>query len=188
MLFLVILAGVAVALALMGGASAQTGGDHSAHTGAANGAAHTGAALDSLEITGAWVRPAPLGDNSAAYFTITNHGTAGVALIGAETDAARMAEIHETVMEVAVVDGRLVQNMQMRHMHELVIPAGASVSLRPGGLHVMLMGLTRDLEAGQSITLRLIAADGRHLDLVVPVSQGEPQEDEHLHEHGGHGH
>jgi len=131
-----------------------------------------GSSLDQLEVTAAWARPAPAGDNSAVYLTITNHGAADVVLVGAETDAAHMAEIHETVMEVAVVDGRLVQNMQMQHGDRLVIPAGGSVNLRPGGLHLMLIGLTRDLEVGQSITVRLVAADGSVLELAVPVSQG----------------
>ena len=135
-----------------------------------------GGSLDRLEISGAWARPAPAGDNSAVYFTITNHGTADVVLVAAETDAAHMAQIHETVMDVTMVDGRLVQNMQMHHIDRLVIPAGGSVSLRPGGLHLMLMGLTRDLEVGQSITVRLVAADGSVLELAAPVSQGLPEE------------
>src|SRR5690606_18645505 len=98
--------------------------------------AQAGGSFEHVEVTGAWVRPAPAGDNSAVYFTITNHGAADVVLVAAETDAARMAEIHETVMEVAMVDGRLVQNMQMHHVDSLVVPAGESVSLKPGGLHL----------------------------------------------------
>ncbi|HLT58711.1 MAG: copper chaperone PCu(A)C [Limnochordales bacterium] len=131
--------------------------------------------LDEVTISGAWARPARAGENSAIYMTIANPGPGDVELVHVETDAAEIAEIHETVLEVEVVDGRFTQEMHMHHMHSLVVPAGETVRLQPGGLHLMLIGLKQDLEEGQTILVRLMAADGSERELTVPVSQGEPR-------------
>ncbi|HEY8416595.1 MAG TPA: copper chaperone PCu(A)C [Limnochordales bacterium] len=170
-------AGVAPALnagSLLGPArAAETNvGDHAGH---GTSPAETGTSLEQVTITGAWVRPARAGETSAVYFSVANPGPADVEIVRVETDAAQLAEIHETVMEVQMVQGRLTQEMHMHHVHALVVPAGETVQLRPGGLHVMLIGLKQDLEEGQTIAVRLWAADGSHVDLTVPVSQGEPR-------------
>lgn len=131
--------------------------------------------LDQVIVEGVWARPAGAGENSAIYFAITNPGAEDVELIGVETDVANIAEIHETVMHMEMVEGRISQEMQMHHIHSLLVPAGETVKLQPGGLHLMLIGLKHDLEVGQTFMVRLLAADGSALNLEVPVSQGEPR-------------
>ena len=82
--------------------------------------------------------PAAMTGNAAAYMTIANAGSEADRLLGGTTDVAQVAEIHE----MSDVDGM----MQMRPLPEgLEIPGGGEVTLESGGLHVMLIGLIRDL-------------------------------------------
>ena len=107
-----------------------------------------------LEVTGARVRPAAvLGDGgvpvtSAAYFAIHNRGRRDDRLTGAGFAGARRVEIHETRVSP---DGLAT----MRPVSAVVVAAGQTVRLEPGGMHVMLMGLERSLVAGDSVSLWL---------------------------------
>ncbi|MEJ2546484.1 MAG: copper chaperone PCu(A)C [Gemmatimonadota bacterium] len=100
------------------------------------------------------VRPAAISEadfgtaNSAAYLRIRNLGTEGDRLIGADFDGARRVEVHET----RIGDDGLAM---MRPIEFLPIPPGAEVRLKPGGVHVMLMGLERPLVAGEDVELSL---------------------------------
>jgi copper(I)-binding protein len=93
--------------------------------------------------------------------TVNNPGPA-TAIVGVEGDVARNIELHTHVSG----DGGM---MQMRRLDRIELPTGAPVALAPGGLHVMLIGLTRDLLPGQSVTLQLRLADGRRHEVVAPV-------------------
>jgi copper(I)-binding protein len=85
--------------------------------------------------------------NGAAYMVIRNTGGADDALIGAASDVADMVELHETTMEGSMAG--------MHPVEAIPVPAGGSVSLEPGGYHVMLIGLKEELQVGQTITLTL---------------------------------
>src|SRR5690606_32876517 len=100
-----------------------------------------------IAIEDPWARPAPAGDNSAAYFVVHNRAGTDDALTGASADVADMVEVHESRVEDGI--------MKMEHIHALPIPAGESVTLEPGGYHVMFIGLRRDLEAGDTFQLEL---------------------------------
>ena len=103
-------------------------------------------------ISGASVRlPAVPGRPGAAYLTIRNGGEARV-LKSVSTAKAERAEIHESKMEGGV--------MRMGKLDALPLPAGATVSLAPGGMHIMLFGLDPALKAGDTIPLDLEFADG----------------------------
>ena len=76
--------------------------------------------------------------SSAAYLKITNNGVSDDRLISAKAAIAQRVEIHSMEMDNGV--------MRMRAINGgLFIAAGESVTLAPGGLHIMLMGLTTDL-------------------------------------------
>jgi copper(I)-binding protein len=96
----------------------------------------------------AWARPAFLGDNSATYLIITNGSELDDSLIGASTDVAGAAEIHLSKMDA---DG----NMTMEPQNLIVFPAGTNVEFSPGGMHIMLVNLTRDLNVGDIFPLTL---------------------------------
>ena len=95
-----------------------------------------------------WSRPSPLvGGNGVVYMELINQGGSDDILLGAETNIAEVAELHETKMEGDV--------MKMSPVPNIKIPAGGSVSLKPGGLHIMLIKLKQELISGQKITLTL---------------------------------
>ncbi len=99
----------------------------------------------------------------AAFMTIVNSGDSDDQLIGARTDAAKVTELHTHIAG----DGGV---MKMRKVEGgFTIPAGGKHMLMRGGDHVMLMGLTRPLEQGDTITLTLIFEDAGEITIEVPV-------------------
>lgn len=102
----------------------------------------------------------------AAYLTIANSGTDADKLIGGSTTVASTVEIHEIVD----VDGV----MKMQPLADgLEIPAGGSVELKPGGYHIMLIGLTESLTDGMTYELTLTFATTGDVKLMVPVYVSE---------------
>ena len=123
-----------------------------------------------IEVAGAWARPTVgQGRTSAAYMTIANKGNAGDLLKSARTPKAQSVELHQTIM---TDDGV----MQMRKVEGAVpIEAGASLVLKPGGTHLMLLGLQDALAAGEELILTLEFANAGAVDVVVPVSAIAPE-------------
>jgi copper(I)-binding protein len=73
-----------------------------------------------------------------------------------------MVEVHEMAMEGSV--------MKMRQIQALDLPAGKTVELKPGGHHVMLMGLTQAMPAGSKLPLSLVFEDKAGKRQTVEVS------------------
>lgn len=86
-------------------------------------------------------------ENGAVYMTIRNMTDVEDKLVKAESDIAEAIELH------AVEDNNGV--MEMRPVPQLDIPAGGEVELRPGGFHVMLIGLNQELTPGSLIDVTL---------------------------------
>ena len=117
--------------------------------------------IPSVTIKNAWVRESiPPQKMTAAYLVIHNEGMA-TALISASTPVAEVAEIH-----VMTTDGNI---MRMKKIERLPIPEDGSATLQPGGNHLMLIGLRRDLAPGDSIALTLTFANGYTQTLRAPV-------------------
>jgi copper(I)-binding protein len=93
-----------------------------------------------------WARAAATG-NSAAYMILRNGGATADRLIKAESDVAGAVELHKTTME-----GNM---MKMAPVDGILLPAQGQAELKPGGLHVMLIGLKRELKAGDKLKLKL---------------------------------
>jgi copper(I)-binding protein len=99
-----------------------------------------------LEINNAWARATPgKAENGAAYLTIQSPTADRV--VSASTPVAKKAELHTMSMQGNV--------MQMRPLSALDVPAGQPVTLKPGGEHIMLLGLTKPLREGQTFPLTL---------------------------------
>lgn len=114
-----------------------------------------------IEVKSAWARPALPGMNTALYFTLTNASTDAIAIIGIETDVAERAEMHRTTLTRKTdSDGRPTQMMTMEPVTMYEVPAGGSLTLKPGGFHIMLLGVTRDLLEGERIEVTLRTATG----------------------------
>ena len=122
-----------------------------------------GTACDNLELSDAFVR-LPGGENTAMYVNITNNGDADTALVGASSDVAGMIELHEVG-----ADDEGVMQMRAIEGQSIALPAGETVVLEPGGLHVMAMGVTRTLSEGDDVTFTLTLEDGCTIDLSAPV-------------------
>ena len=88
-----------------------------------------------LEFTDVWTRqPAADQPNAAIYGTVTNTGGTDVTITGASVEVSDRVELHEVVEE----DGL----MTMRERDGgFVVPAGGSITMEPGGLHIMVMGI-----------------------------------------------
>jgi len=114
-----------------------------------------------VEVSDGWARAsAGAGGVAAAYLTLTNRG-GETALTGVETPLAGHAAVHATIDEDGV--------MRMRMVDRIPLAAGASVTLQPGALHIMLMGLAQPLVEGDRLPLRLSFDDGGHVDTELPV-------------------
>lgn len=87
------------------------------------------------------------GAMSAIYMTIRNPGEQADRLIKAESDAAKVVEMHN----VAEKNGA----MAMFPVKAIEVPAYGEATLKPGSFHIMLIDLTRDLNVGESVTVTL---------------------------------
>ena len=138
-------------------------------TALALGAAQAQTADPAININDAWVRTTVPGQKATgAFMKIT--AKEGTRLVGASTPVAGMAEVHEMKM-----DGDI---MKMRGLPGLELPAGKTVELKPGGLHVMLMDLKAALPKDSTVPLTLLFKDAKgvesKMELKLPVSAAAP--------------
>lgn len=115
-----------------------------------------------IEIEGAYARASiPNVPNSAAFFVIKNNSDKDIAITSANSDAAQKNELHTHIKENEMI--------KMMKIEKLVVPAKSSLELKSGGDHVMLMGLKKELKAGDEINLELSFSDGDKKKIKVPV-------------------
>lgn len=114
-----------------------------------------------LIVQDAWVRQVPGSDVAAVYMTLRNPTTRPISIVGVESSLASHAMIHETKTESG--------QSRMRPHEQLEVPPGQVVKLEPGGLHVMLHGVTRPPAVGQSVPLALLLADGNKVQVAAVV-------------------
>ena len=115
-----------------------------------------------IEIKGAYARASiPNVPNSAAFFVIKNNSDKDIAITSANSDVAEKNELHTHIKENEM--------MKMMKIEKLVVPAKSSLELKSGGDHVMLMGLKKELKAGDEISLELSFSDGDKKSIKVPV-------------------
>lgn len=129
----------------------------------ATGASATGADAQAgdVHVQDPWARAsAGMTAAGAAFMTLRNEGSAPDRLVAASSPVAGRAELHTHIAEGDV--------MRMRAVDSIAIPAGTTVELRPGGLHVMLMNLREPLQTDESFPLTLSFENGG--DVTVEVS------------------
>lgn len=109
---------------------------------------------------------APTAKAGGAYVPLTNHGPAD-RLIDVRGDAAKRVEIHTHIKDGDV--------MKMRKVADgIELPEGGAIEMKPGGYHVMLMGLNAPLVAGETVPVTLVFESGEELTVDVPiVERGE---------------
>jgi copper(I)-binding protein len=140
---------------------------------------------DPITIEGQWARTSPaMASMGAAYMDITS--SEGDQLVGVSVPAsiAARAEIHEMVpaevpmddsMDESMDDGEMDMGaMVMQQIMALDLPAGETVSLEPGGYHVMLIDLAEPLAEGDTFNVTLDFAESDDLTVEVVVRTEAP--------------
>ncbi|MDD9908314.1 MAG: copper chaperone PCu(A)C [Ahrensia sp.] len=153
-------------------------GDHSGHN-------HDAATVQhgDIIIKGAWTRQTPPGAKvGGGYLTITNEGQTADRLTGGAAAFAASVEIHE----MSVNDGV----MKMAELADgLEIEPGQTVVLKPGGFHIMFMGLSEIPMEGDTVNVTLTFANAGEVSLNMPVAAiGATSLDGKANAHGGHNH
>jgi copper(I)-binding protein len=119
--------------------------------------------VGSIHVTQPWVRATPKGASSAAaYLTVTNAGTAPDRLTCAGTDAAAQCQIHTMSMENGVMKMRPVEG-------GLEIKPGETVTLKPGGDHMMFVKLKHPLQTGNAVEATLQFEKAGTVKIEMPV-------------------
>jgi hypothetical protein len=118
-----------------------------------------------IEAHDSWARAAMAGENSAIYITLHNHSDQGDELVSASSDVAEAVELHLSQMGP---NGE----MQMIPQSSIPLGAGEEVEFKPGGLHIMLIGLKRDLAIGDQFEVALHFKNHADIVLTVEVKEG----------------
>lgn len=117
-----------------------------------------------------------MGDLGAVYFRVINRGSAPDRLVRIETPAAESAETHESLAEDGVV--------RMRARPDgFEIPAGGTLTLEPGGKHVMLLGLDAAVTASGRLPLRLVFEGAPPIEIEIETTVGTDGQDGAAHHH-----
>ncbi len=134
------------------------------------------AMADDLHITKAWTRATPNGaPTGGAFFTVSNNGATADRLMGASSEVAAVIEVHE----MSVTDGV----MKMKQMVDgLLIEPGATVELKPGRFHMMMIGLPNAIKQGDMVKITLEFEHAGKVDVMFPAAQmGAPSMDHTKH-------
>ena len=128
-----------------------------------------------LVITQGWSRAAGQGGQGAGFMTIANRGAAADRLVSASSPAAPKLELHTHIRDGDV--------MRMREVPSIDIPAGQTVTLQPGGLHIMFMGLSQALAQGATVpvTLRFERAGEVTVNLAIQAAGARGAGGQHRH-------
>jgi len=126
-----------------------------------------------IKVENAWVQAVPpIAEATAAYMKIRNIGSSPLKLIGASSPIA--AKIEPMITTRSERNGQEV--MGMESVESLEILPGGVLELKPGGSHLMIMGLTSHPKEGDRVKLRVRFAPGdQRLDVEVPVLKQEPK-------------
>lgn len=134
-----------------------------------------------LTVRDAWIRLTDPSRPLGGFMTIANSGPTDDALVGAESPAFAMIELHETVAAGSAAPSMPSDHgmggpgssgdmaMTMRPVEAIPIPARGEQVLRPGGYHLMLMSPKQTLAAGDVVELTLRFQSGRSVSVEVPV-------------------
>jgi copper(I)-binding protein len=123
-----------------------------------------GNAAGNIEVLSPWSRPAVAGTTAIGYMVLVNHGRAADALERVESPIAARVEMHSSAMAGEV--------MSMRKEDRAPIPARGRTVFGPGAYHLMFIGLTRTLKAGESAPATLTFASGAKVKVRFTVSAG----------------
>ncbi len=107
--------------------------------------------------------PMPGRTVTAGYFTVHNDSADEVSLLSAHSGAFERAELHQHTHHDGV--------MRMVQVEHVAIAAKSSVTMQPGGLHLMLFNPVQPLLAGESVAVTLQFSNGEQLEISMPLTE-----------------
>ena len=117
--------------------------------------------------------------NSAAFMTLTNQTDQAISLVAAESAVGERIELHNHINDNGV--------MRMRQVDSIDLPAGETVELKRGGLHVMLMQLNQTLDVGSTVDIDLIDTQGNRYPVNAQIKDIRASMKHDMHnDHGKH--
>ena len=128
--------------------------------------AATAAHAAGMEVRQAWSRPAAAGGTGAGFLVLANPTGKADALVAVESPVARAVEMHRSAMSGGMAS--------MQKAGRIDVPAGGTVTLAPGGYHLMFLGLTRPLKAGDAFPATFTFASGARVKATVKVGLSAP--------------
>ncbi len=123
---------------------------------------------DDIVIKDQWIRPSADKMGTALYFTLENNGSEADTLYAVETDIAKMVQIHETYSNGDVTG--------MREIGKIIIKPESSVKLEPGGMHIMVMRLKRDINKGDEIEFILHFRKAGEISIIAKAKKSSENE------------
>jgi copper(I)-binding protein len=115
-----------------------------------------------ITVTDAWAPTSPMMDRAGAvYMVLLNNSPVDDKLLSVQSDIAKTIEIHQTTE----ADGM----MQMSPIPNVPVPSNGKAELKPGGMHIMLIGLNRELKAGDKIDFTLFFDKAGQVPVTVEV-------------------
>lgn len=122
---------------------------------------------DHIQIKDGFVREVPPNQTiSAAFMTIQNNDMSDHKVVSASSPAAKVVELHTHTHENGM--------MKMRQIPQIDLPAGADATLKPGGLHIMLIDLTAPLATDKPVPVTIKFEDGSEKTMELPVKSVKP--------------
>ena len=104
---------------------------------------------NSIDISEVWIREVPVNsDITALYFEVKNGGSSDDIIVSVNTHLSEKAEIHNTVINSG-------GSAKMERLEEVVVPSRDTVSFSPGGMHVMLIGLNKNIKTGEEYQVNI---------------------------------
>ena len=146
------------------------------------------ATASGFSVEDAYIRAMPPGRTAtAAYLSLSNNSDRDCSIIGGSSAVAATLEIHQQLNS----DGM----MKMRPVVAVTVAAGETLLFRPGGFHLMLLGIEADLVPGQTHPISLLTEDCGTIKIVAVVrslfqrsAPGEKAHDHSMHDHSMHDH
>jgi copper(I)-binding protein len=121
-------------------------------------------AAGGIQVQQPWSRPAVSGTNGIGYMVVANRGAAADVLEKVESPIAARVEMHSTSMAGGI--------MSMKKEDRVPVAAGGQIVFGPGAYHLMFVGLTKTLKAGDQATATLSFSSGTKIKVAFPVSAG----------------
>lgn len=133
------------------------------------------AQADHIKAENPFAREVPPGaPASASFMTLHNDSSDNIDVVAAHSEVAKTIELHTHTNDGGV--------MRMRQIPKISVPANGTTELKPGGLHIMLIGPHNPIKVGQTVTVELEFADGSRKTVDMPVKSFKG-----MHMNKGHG-